>query len=209
MPLRIGILGGSFDPLHSGHLIIARTVYEKLSLDEVLFVPCYLSPLKKMVMDNQVNHHRLKMLQLALKGNPHFKVLDMEIKRGGVSYTIDTMRALKKSYPPKTRFYFIIGSDTLGELPEWHEIREVVKLCQLVTIARPGYLPPDFKRIKTNLGVQISRSIQENYLSVPSIDISSTEIRNRVRKSLPIKYLVPETVEKYIKRYRLYKKWTS
>lgn len=192
MAKRIGVLGGTFNPVHSGHLIIAQAVVEKYHLDSVLFVPCYQTPHTYKSPRSLVSaHHRLRMLRLAIAGNPVFKVSDIEIKKGGKSYSVDTLRLLRAQYPKGTKFCFIIGTDTLRELATWRAMDKLRRSCRFITVARAGkkpYRPP-----------------KQYYLSQPLIGISSTEIRSRIKKGRSIRYLAPLPVERYITRHRLYK----
>jgi len=187
---RIGILGGTFNPPHIGHLVLAQEVLNKLKLDKVIFIPTYLPPHKKIMYDNA--YMRYKMTLLACKGNPKFEVSKFELEKRTVSYSIDTLRELKKRYGEKAELFFITGSDSLNELESWKDIDEVLKLVKFVVANRPN-----FPIKKLNRKVIL--------IEVPALDISSFMIRNRVHNSQSIRYLVPESVRKFIIRYRLYK----
>ncbi len=192
MGKRIGILGGTFNPVHAGHLIIAQAVVEKYHLDSVLFVPCYQTPHTYKNPRGLVSaQHRLRMLRLAIAGNPVFKVSDIEIKKGGKSYSIDTLRMLRDQYPKGTKFYFIIGADVLSELATWRAIKQLRRSCHFITVARAGSKP--------------YRQPRQYYLPQPLIGISSTTIRSRIKKARSIRYLVPLLVERYIIKHRLYR----
>jgi len=193
MPNRIGILGGTFDPLHIGHLIVAQEVQEKLKLDRIFFIPTSLPPHKKKVKISS-SVHRLRMVQLAAQANPNFKVLDLELKRKGHSYTVDTLRILGKKYP-QTKFVLILGLDNLNHIHTWKKPEEIFRLSQVIFISRPG---ATFN--KANKWLK-----QSKFLEVKEIEISSTDIRERVRKRKSIRYMVPEEVLKYIKKHNLYK----
>jgi nicotinate-nucleotide adenylyltransferase len=185
---KIGILGGSFNPIHLGHLIIAQNALEELHLDKVIFIPTNITPLKtrSALIDPR---HRLNMIKLAIKGNKGFAVSDIEIRRGGISYTIDTLSLLKKKYP-YAKLFLIIGSDSLKILKKWKDLKGIQKLCRIVLARRTG------SKITKGLSYQI--------LTNPLIDISSMEIRRRVYLGLSLKYLVPDSVKRYIKKKRLY-----
>jgi len=193
---KLGILGGSFDPVHTGHLIVAQDVLIDLSLDEVILMPACIPPHK---IDRQLapSEHRLEMLDLATESNPRLRSSDIELARDGVSYTVDTVRELFSTSPAGTEIYFILGSDNLPDLHEWKQPWELVKLCKLVTMHRPGYeeveIPPKL--------VGHHKSV-----TVTSVNISSRDIRERIRVGKPISYLVPEKVEKYIHEQGLYRK---
>jgi len=188
---RIGLFGGTFDPPHIGHLIIAETAWEQLGLERIYFVPAYIPPHKRGKKCTPVSH-RLAMIQLALRGNRHFDMLDCEVKRRGVSYTIDTLREIKEQYCGY-EFFFILGSDNLQQFHTWKNPDEIMKLAHLVVYERPNI--PIHKKY--------SSAIQ---LCGPLLDISSTDIRAKVTKQQSIRYLVPKAVEQYICKHRLYGK---
>lgn len=185
---KIGIFGGTFDPPHFGHLLMANEVCFRLKLDEIWFLPNQQPPHKKKT-SNTTNENRLQMLQRAIEGQPQFKIETVEFKRSGPSYTIDTLKILKKAYPGN-EFYFIIGADMIEYLPNWHQIHELMDLVRFVGVKRPGYTEvTDFPII---------------YVEAPLIDISSKMIRNRIQNKETIRYLLPETVIEYIKEHHLY-----
>lgn len=193
MPPKIGILGGTFDPPHLGHLIAAQEVQEKLKLDRIFFIPASLPPHKKKVKISGAGH-RLRMVRLATQDNRNFKVLDLELKRKGHSYTVDTIKILRKRYP-QAQFFLILGLDNLNHIHTWKKPEEIFKLSKAVFITRPG-----FTLNKTSKWLSYSK-----LLEVREIDISSTDIRERIKKSKSIRYMVPEKVLQYIKKHKLYK----
>ncbi|RLL48018.1 nicotinate-nucleotide adenylyltransferase [Oceanobacillus piezotolerans] len=184
---RIGILGGTFDPPHLGHLLIAEEVRVKLDLTEIWFIPTYTPPHK----DNAKTDasHRINMLEIAIANNPYFKINTIEIEREGKSYTIDTITALGEDYPDY-QFYFIIGADMVEYLPHWERIDELVQLIQFVGVKREGY------KLETKYPV-----IE---VDIPSIDISSSMLRKRLRSNQPVKYIVLDEVYRYIREMGLY-----
>jgi nicotinate-nucleotide adenylyltransferase len=188
---KIGILGGTFNPIHAGHLLLAEEVKEKLGLDHVIFIPCFLPPHKNS-RDLPSAKHRLNMVKLAVSDNNDFKVSTIEIDRGGRSYSIDTMHELATSYEKGTRFYFIIGSDSVATLSSWKSIDKLIKMCIIVAVGRPGYKNGRKKGVKT--------------LDLPTIPVSSTDIRNLIKKDVSIHYLVPDKVREYIIKNGLYKR---
>ncbi len=198
--MNIGLFGGTFDPIHVGHLIIAEEVRLKLALDEVLFVPTG-QPWLKSERTVASGEHRLEMLKLAISSNPHFKVSTVELERPGASYSVDTVSALKDELGAEVQLYFIVGFDALGELPIWKEPSRLLDLCQVVGVSRPGYAELDWGSLERAIPGVSSRVI---VVDVPQIDISSTQIRERVAKGLSIHHLVPEAVERYISKNRLY-----
>ena len=199
---KIGVLGGTFDPIHLGHLIVAEDIRQKLGLGEVLFVPAG-RPWLKLKEEKPISaaEHRLAMVRLAVASDPHFKVSTLEIDRPGLSYSIDTVLELKAKLGAGAEIYFIVGPDALAELPRWKDPGRLVEICQVVGIGRPGYVQADLHILESSI-LGVSQRIM--LMDVPQIDISATEIRRRVAQRLSIRYLVPEAVEKYIAEHRLY-----
>ena len=187
---RIGILGGSFDPIHFGHLLMAQSAAEALKLDVVLFVPAFRSPFKA---DHTVPDasKRVVMVKEAIKGNAIFKLYAGELRRGEISYTIDTLKELKIKYP-KSKFYLLMGADNLRSFHRWKDPQGILKLASLVILNRPGFdknYPKRWPYVKINM---------------PAVDISSSDIRQRLKARRSIWYLTPKAVIRFIKRYRLY-----
>ena len=198
--MKIGIMGGTFDPIHLGHLATAEAVRENFSLDEILFIPAARPPHKlgKKVTDE---HHRLTMTILATRSNKFFKVSDMELKRTGLSYTLDTMNELHKTFGRSTELFFIIGADSLVDLFKWHAAKELVAKCHFIATTRPG-VDVDFSAVENFFGEVAKEHIHR--VTTPEFEISSTDIREKIRLGRSIKYLVPEVVEEYILREELY-----
>ena len=200
--MNIGVLGGTFDPIHMGHLIIAEETRGRLDLAEVLFMPAGEPWLKA---NNYISpaEHRVQMVRLAIADEPAFKLSTMEIERAGPSYTVDTIAELKGQIEMGDKLFFILGWDNLIQLPQWREPSRLVKMCHLVAVPRVGYPHPKLK----TLAAAISGLPQSVILlNTPQIEISSSEIRNRVAQGLSIHHLVPEPVEKYIREHGLYTK---
>ena len=191
--LKIGILGGSFDPVHFGHLIIARDVLEQMELDRLFFVPAARVPLKANAPQAS-DAKRLAMLEIAIEDDPRFGVLDLELRSGGVSYTFNTVRALRKRWPTD-QLYWIIGADQLMQLDRWYSIRKLAAWISFISIDRPGYpnTPPKSLPALKLLPVKAH-----------SLDISSSEIRSRVARGLSIRYLLPDKIAVYIEDHNLY-----
>lgn len=202
--MKIGVLGGSFDPIHMGHLVIGEEARHSLGLSKVIFVPANIRPHKK-------NRHcapardRLAMVKLAVRGHHHFEVSDIEIRRQGVSYTVDTLRALKKVHGAGCRIFFIIGSDTLPELPTWKDVREVARLCTFGVAARPGMRLARMDTLATTIGRDAVARMRRSILRVPLIGISSSDIRERVASGRPISAMTPKPVADYLRRKGLYR----
>lgn len=188
--MRIGILGGTFDPIHAGHLYLAKDVLRKLSLDKIVFIPTYLSPHKKGFRITEARH-RYNMVKLAIGDNKKYQISPVEIRRKGRSYSVETLRQLRKRYGPSVELFFITGSDSLSELDKWKNLRGILGLCKLVVVKRPGFA---------------ARDIPSNFitLDIDAKDISSTIIRNRIKEGKSVKKFLPEKVLRYIKKHRLY-----
>ena len=202
MMQKIGVFGGSFNPIHTGHLVMAQDVYEQFGLSKVLFIPAKIPPHKQ-------GHHliaaedRLAMIQAAIQGDARFEVWDGEIKRGGVSYSVDTVRQLKTLYP-NAELFFIIGGDTLVELHTWKDIYDLFELCEFVTITRPGFIFEELSGEQLQLKDPWPKRLVQNIILGHLVEISSTDIRMRASKGLSIRYLVPRGVELYIQERKLY-----
>jgi len=203
--MKTGILGGTFDPVHNAHLMIAGEALKCLELDEILFIPTSRTPLKEDAVITPVEH-RLKMLELAVAGNPAFRLSGIEIDRAGISYTVDTIAALKQSLGNGSELYFITGLDSLVTLPQWKEPGRIIRMCRLVTVRRPGYEVPDIDKLEKDIpGISESLIILDD----PAPDVSATDIRKRVAAGLSISHLVPIPVEQYIREKGLYKNNTD
>ncbi len=187
MKKRIGILGGTFDPPHMGHLIIAETVKDTMELDEVWFIPASEPPHKSKA--NATAEERVAMVEMAIHENEAFKINDIEVNRKGTSYTIDTVKALQLQFP-ENQFYFIIGADMVAYLPNWYQIDELLANVTFIGVQREGYPLESKYPIKT--------------VDVPFIPISSTMIRQRLSEKRSIRYLVPHSVYSFIEERGLY-----
>jgi nicotinate-nucleotide adenylyltransferase len=199
--MKFGLLGGTFDPIHIGHLVIAEEVRLRLALDEVLFIPAG-NPWLKSDRIITPGEHRLEMVNLAISSHPYFKALDSELKRSGPSYSVDTVSALREGLGTDVELYLIIGYDDLSQLPLWKEPARLVEMCHIVGVKRPGYTELDWHPLEQAVGDISSRVM---LLDVPQLDVSSTQIRQRVATGLSIRYLVPEAVERYILEHGLYR----
>lgn len=195
--MKIGILGGTFNPIHIGHLILAEEVREKLQLDKIIFVPTYLPPHKDYA-DIAPAENRLAMIRLAIKGNHKLSASDTEIKRDGRSYTIDTLKEFKKMYPGD-ELYFIIGSDLLKYLDDWKDWDEIVKMVKFIVATRPGF---PLEEISNYIA---SRQPGASTVSIRAVDVSGFEIRKAIREKKSFRYLLPEAVYSYIIKKKLYK----
>jgi nicotinate-nucleotide adenylyltransferase len=201
--MRVGVIGGTFDPIHVGHLIMAEGARDVLDLQRVVFVPAGQPPHKRSRRISPAVH-RLAMARLAIAGNACFTTSRVDIDREGPSYTVDTIRLLQEAWGPDVRVYFLIGGDSLAELPTWHQPERLIEICQVVAVPRPGS-EPDLDALNDKIH---GASERVQILHLPLVDLSATEIRDRVMDGRSIRYLVPDTVEQYIYRHRLYREQT-
>lgn len=200
--MSIGVLGGTFDPIHSGHLVLAEAVRVRLGLAEVLFVPAGHPWFKA---DNHISaaDQRLEMVRLAIKDKPYFKLSTVELKRPGPTYTVDTMADFRRRLGRRAELYFILGWDNLKELPRWREPQKLISLCRLVAVPRIGAVAPDLKELEAAIPGLSERVVM---MDEPRIDISASQIREMVAAGLSVEHLVPEAVAGYIKEQGLYQK---
>jgi len=197
--MRLGVFGGTFDPVHYGHLVAAEEVRYRLRLDKVLFVPAGMPP-HKLDHDITPTRHRLAMLELAIASNPGFALSRVDIDRHGPCYTVDTLALLHQEYGPGTELFFLMGMDSLAEILTWKEPERLIRLAQIVVVGRPGFQADVDELDKVLPGAAERISI----VDTPLMEVSSSDIRQRVREGAPIRYQVPEAVEAYIRAHRLY-----
>lgn len=198
--MKIGIMGGTFDPIHVAHLIIAEEARTVLNLDQVLFIPAGVPWMKA---NRQITeaHHRVAMVKLAIESNPHFRISTIEIENPGWTYTVDTLEKLSQEATPETKLFLLLGWDGLGNMPQWKAPYRISKMATLVTFPRPGIEKPDISVLEQSMPGVGDRMI---ILDGPYLSISSTEIRRRLALGLSIRYLVPDNVERYIVQHGLY-----
>ncbi len=202
---KIGIMGGTFNPIHSGHLVTAQEALSQFKLDKVIFIPTGNPPHK---IENEVAsaEDRYIMTVIATSSNSNFFVSRMEIDRKGKSYTIDTVRQLRKIYGKNSLLYFITGADAILEILTWKNTGEIVSLCKFIAATRPGYNLSRIEDLRKRLSGKAGATDKKIYvMEIPALSISSTDIRNRVRHNRPIDYLLPEGVSNYILKHGLYK----
>ncbi|MFF2908978.1 nicotinate-nucleotide adenylyltransferase [Paenibacillus sp. NPDC057934] len=192
--MKIGIMGGTFDPPHIGHMLAAESARDTYGLDEVWFMPSHIPPHKHEA--GVSGEDRLAMVQEAVKDHPSFRTLDLEVLRGGVSYTIDTIRELQSEHP-KSEFYFIIGADMVQYLPKWQSIDELVQRLTFIGVGRPG-TPLDLEALPEHIAGRVTLA------DMPQVDISSTMLRQRAAEGRSIRYMVPDGVYEYVQRGGLY-----
>jgi len=200
--LRLGILGGTFDPPHVGHLTLAEEARLALGLDQVLFVPAG-APWRKAERELSAREDRLAMVRLAVGDNPTFAVSTVEVNRAGPSYTADTMTELGDQFGRETELFFIMGADSLADFPHWHEPQRILELARLAVAERPE---PEDVALEEGLAEDLARAMRERvvWLRMPLIAISASAVRERVRRGLSIRYWVPPAVEEYIQQHGLY-----
>jgi len=198
---RVGLLGGTFDPVHVGHLSLAESALEAFGLERVVFIPSAVTPHKRHVRITGARH-RLAMLRLAVEDHPKLDVSTLELDRGGVSYTVDTLEALRRDHPDWD-LWFLIGMDSLRELHLWHRAPDLLRLCTVATLERPGVDRP----LEAVPGFSPEESARLLQHAAPGrhVDVSSSGVRSRIAENLPIGYLVPPAVEAYIRAHRLYR----
>ncbi len=202
-PKRIGILGGTFNPIHMGHLIMAEEVCKHHHLSKVIFIPTYIPP-HKYADDLTDARHRYQMVKEAINENDKFEVSDLEIKRKGRSYTIDTVHEILGHYGEEYEVFLIIGADSLNELELWKDIKKLSQLCHFVIVNRPGFPTDTSPRLAELIGKDNILDIEKLMIEIEPVGISSTEIRRRLKDKIEINGLVPECVEAYIKEHGLY-----
>ena len=200
--MNIGILGGTFDPIHSGHLIIAEEAKGKYGFKRLLFVPAGQPWMKS---DHEITPagHRVEMVRRAIAGKKGFEISMVEVDRPGPSLSVDTVDILRRQLGRSTELYFIVGWDSLAGLSQWKEPERLVKMCKLVGVNRPGFDRPDLRELEPDIPGVLKSVL---WLDIKPIDISSSEIRKRVAEGLSIHGMVPEAVESYIKENKLYRK---
>jgi nicotinate-nucleotide adenylyltransferase len=199
--MKIGVLGGTFDPVHRGHIMVAEEARASLTLSRLLMVPAGSPPFKgyKPIASAE---HRLAMLRLAVAGMTGIEVSTIEIERPGPSYTVDTIAALRKQYGKDDEIYFIIGRDSLEQFPDWREPARIISLCMLAAVPRPGWDQPDMQVMEGRLPGISERIV---FLEKPRVDISASAIRKMVADGKSIESLVPEPVAEYIQQHKLYR----
>ncbi len=197
--MRLGIFGGSFDPVHNGHLALAHACQHQTALDEIWFTPTAVQPLKQRG-PHATDAQRLEMLQLAIAPEPSWRVFKREIERGGLSYTVDTLRQLDEELPDAVLF-FLMGADAVQDVPHWREPRDIFRLATPLVVRRPGEPEPDMAALRA----VCAENKQPRLIEMPAVDASSTEIRRRAAADEPLDGLVPPSVAAYIAAHDVYR----
>ena len=207
-PRRVGILGGTFDPPHLGHLLIAETARVALQLEPVLFIPAG-EPWLKSGQQITPAKHRMRMIELAVADNPHFHVCACEVRRSGATYTVDTLRELRCAYPDATEFYFIVGSDVLPQFHRWKEPEAILSLCRLAVIERPGGPADAMAALQERFPAEMADGAVVS-LAGPRVDFSASELRRTLTAGQSARYQIPDAVAEYISEHDLYRtEWSG
>ena len=200
---KIILFGGTYDPVHNGHIAVAKAAAQQIGASKIILIPARRSPHKQqkpLAMDND----RIAMLKLAVSGDNIFQVSPIELNRGEPSYTIDTVRMLNLKLGGNCEFYWLIGADMLKDLPQWHKINELMDECKICVMNRGGFDKPDFDSLSAKISEESIKKLRENLIQTPLIDISSTEIRGRIVSGQDISELVNPEVLSYIQKHKLY-----
>jgi nicotinate-nucleotide adenylyltransferase len=202
--MNIGVLGGTFDPIHIGHIMVAEEAVARLDLPRILFMPAG-QPWLKLNNANAISpvQHRLEMVRLGIADNPRFKLSTMEVERSGPSYSVDSIAQLHASLGEGDEIFFILGWDNLMQLPQWHQPQRLIKLCRLIAVPRVDFPFPDLAALEKELPGVTERVI---LFDKPRVDVNASQVRQRVAEGLSISDFVPKAVEGYIKEHGLYKK---
>ena len=201
--MKLILFGGTFDPVHLGHVQVAQYSFGKICADRLIFIPAKRSPHKD-TFPVASGRHRLNMLSIAAESIDNFAVSDLELEGPDPSYTIDTVTAFKEEYGQETQIFWLIGADTVKDLPKWHRIKDLIDACNLSVMYRAGFKKPDFTVFREHLGVNRIDKLGKHVISTPLVDISSTEIREKLRSGIDVCDLLGSDVMRYIRQNNLY-----
>lgn len=196
----IGVFGGSFNPIHIGHLILAESARQEFHLEKVIFIPTGDTPNKDMHYVDKID--RFHMVELAIQGNPYFEISSIEMERTGPSYTVDTIHQVKKMIGDEYKIYFLAGTDAVADLPTWKYNKELLSICDFISAGRPGSTD------KLNKSVSYFGELGKeriHFLKMPELEISSTDLRRRIENNMSVTYMIPDVVIKYIKEKQIYR----
>jgi len=202
---KIALFGGTFDPVHIGHISVASHAAEQIGADKLIFVPAKRSPLKGF-LPKAGDRHRLAMIELAIAENDKFDVSDFELKRPAPSYTLETVRKFQADYQRNCSVYWLVGADGIDDLQHWHAVEELIDACNLCTMYRAGCEPPDYTRFENIWGSSRAEKLRKNIIQTPLVDVSSTEIRRRLAAGEDVAGMLNDAVADYIRRHALYRK---
>lgn len=201
---KIALFGGTFDPVHLGHIAVAADAIEQIGAEKLIFVPAKRSPLKGF-SPKASDQHRLAMITLAIAGNDKFEVSDVELNKPAPSYTLETVRKFQADCPSDCAIYWLIGADGVNDLQHWYAIEELIDACNLCTMCRAGCEPPDYAKFEALWGRGRVEKLQRNIIQTPLVDASSTEIRSRLIAGEDVSDMLHADVEDYIRRHDLYR----
>ena len=201
---KTALFGGTFDPIHLGHTTVASDAARHIGAEKIIFIPAKRSPLKGF-LPKASDDERLAMIALAVAGNKNFDVSDCELKKPAPSYTLDTIRQFQADYGSETCIYWLLGADSVDDLPYWHGIAELIDRCNLCTMYRGGCEPPDFTKFKAAWGSDRVEKLQRNIIETSLIDVSSTEIRDRLAAGRDVTGMLHRPVAEYIREHGLYR----
>lgn len=204
MKRKIVLFGGTFDPVHNGHTIVAAGAAREIGAEKLFFIPARRSPHKQLLPQADACH-RVKMIDLAIAGIENFAVSCCELDRPEPSYTLQTVRQFKVRFGPDAQIYWLVGADSLDELPHWYEIKKVIDECKLSVMFRAGFARPDFTRFIEVLGEDRAEKLRQNVIETPLVDISSSEIRKRLARSEDVKDMLHPAVLAYVRENHLYR----
>lgn len=200
---RIILFGGSFDPIHNGHIKVVSFAADYLDAEKVIFIPARRSPHKESFPDAS-DEDRVEMIKAAIKGFDRFEISDFELNRPDPSYTLDTVIHFKRSFSPATEFFLLVGADIIKDLHRWYKVNDLLRQCNLCVMYRAGSKLPDFASQDAYFGPEMVQKLQKNVIETPLVDISSTDIRSKIASGRPFENLVGEKVSEYIKKNGLY-----
>jgi nicotinate-nucleotide adenylyltransferase len=201
---KIALFGGTFDPIHIGHTSVAKDASEQIGTEKIIFIPAKRSPLKGF-LPKANDKHRFEMISLAITDEKDFGVSDYELTKPAPSYTLETVQQYKNEYGSDTSIHWLIGADTIEDLTYWHKIVELIDTCFLTTMYRAGCAEPDFSKFESQWGTQRIEKLQQNIIQTPLVDISSTEIRERLATGRDVNDMLAPSVIEYIHKHDLYK----
>ncbi len=200
---KMALFGGTFDPIHIGHTIVAADAAKQLGAEKVIFIPAKRSPLKGF-LPMGADEHRLAMIALAIAGNENFEASDFELNQPAPSYTLETVRKFQHDFASDVALYWLLGADGVDDLQHWHAVEELIDVCNLCTMYRAGCEPPDYSRFERIWGRRRVEKLQRNIIQTPLVDISSTEIRRRLAAGQDVADMLHPAVAQYIRRHGLY-----
>jgi len=200
---RVILFGGSFDPIHIGHLAVAQCSIETLSADKLIFIPARRSPHKDQ-SPSACGRDRIEMVRLAVGGKTYFQVSDCELFRPEPSYTFDTITHFHKIFGPDTQFFWLLGADAVSDLPRWHRIDEVMEICRICIMYRGGFEKPELESLKDRFSPERLKCLEQDIVETPLVDISSSQIRRQIAEGIPTSKALPEPVWRYICQKGLY-----